>query len=312
MIHKVIIIGSGPAGFTSAIYCARAMLMPIVITGKLLGGQLVNTTEVENFPGYWETTTGEKVMRDLRVQAERFGAELVHDSVVSIDLNDIEKNVPFTVHLENGNVYQAWSIIVATGAEPVWLNATGEKELRNRGISTCAVCDGALYKNENVVVVGGGDSAMEEALFLTRFAQTVTIIHRREELRASKIMVARAREHPKIKWKLNSTVKEWIAGDDGYLAGAILNTLHGEEKITCTGGFIAIGHRPITSFLPHKVKRNKNGYIVVDEENTFTSVEGIFACGDVTDFTYRQAITASGQGCKAAMDAERWLEHFNF
>lgn len=301
--HKVIIIGSGPAGYTAAIYASRAMLSPLMITGYSKGGQLVTTTDVENFPGYPSGILGPELMNDLEAQAKRFGTEIIYDYVQTINTSV----TPFEV-VCGGNIMYANSIIIATGAEARWLNATGEKILRSNGISTCATCDGAFFKGEELLVIGGGDSAMEEAVFLTRYASKVTIVHRSGVFRASKIMLDRARNNPKIEWKTNVSVKEWVT-TGGVLTGALLSN---EETIDCGGAFIAIGHDPSTKFLNGDLETDDEGYLV-HSEHTMTSVPGIFACGDVcvSSRRYKQAVTAAGEGCKAAMDCEKWLEELN-
>jgi thioredoxin reductase (NADPH) len=302
-IHEVCIIGSGPAGYTAAIYSARAMLNPILITGHASGGQLMTTTDIENFPGYVEGVSGPMMMEHLRAQAVRFGTSLITADVKSVDC----KSKPLRISLDNGTEIFTKSIIIATGAQSLWLNLEGEKKLRSRGISTCATCDGAFFKGDDLIVVGGGDSAMEEATFLTRYAKSVTIIHRRKEFRASKIMIERAEKNKKIKWILNTTISEWIS-EKGNLCGAILKLSDGNKlKISCGGAFIAIGHKPTTNFLNDQIETDDNGYIL-HKEHTMTSVPGVFACGDVVDTRYKQAITAAGQGCQAAMDVEKWLE----
>lgn len=306
MIYDVVIIGSGPAGYTAAIYCARAMLQPLMVTGEMVGGQLMKTTDVENFPGYSEGVTGPQMMEDLHKQAEHFGTTFKTTDVKSVDAGEST----FRVRLVNNEEIEARSVIVATGANSLWLNAEGETPLQCNGISTCATCDGAFFKDEEIVVVGGGDSAMEEAVFLTRYASKVTIIHRRHQFRASKIMLDRARNTDKIAWKCGFAVTKWLA-ENGALRGAVLEDCdtHAREEIPCTGAFIAIGHKPNTSFIADTVRLDEDGYIV-HEEHTMTSVPGIFACGDAcaSSTRYRQAITAAGEGCKAAMDCEKWLE----
>lgn len=303
MAEKVTIIGSGPAGLTAAIYCARAMLEPLVLLGDTIGGQLTNTTDVENYPGFPDAVDGTTLMEHMKEQATRFGAKLFHRNATDVDLS----KRPFRIHLCNGMDIATESLIIATGAQSLWLNLEGEDKLRGRGISTCAVCDGAFFKEEELIVVGGGDSAMEEAIFLTRYAKKVTIVHRRNTFRASKIMLERAQQNSKISWCLDATVKEWITTEDGDLCGALLSTPTEEKPISCTGAFIAIGHKPNTSFLKEQIATDNDGYIKL-VKNTMTSVEGVFACGDVTDRRYKQAITAAGQGCQSAIDVEKWLE----
>lgn len=301
--NKVIIIGSGPSALTAAIYTARAMLKPLIITGYNIGGQLMTTSDVENFPGYPNAISGPELINDLISQSKKFDTIFINENVTNID----SSTKPFSITLSNNEKLETESIIIATGSEALWLNLEGEKKLRGKGISTCAVCDGFLFKGENLLVIGGGDSAMEEAIFLTRFANKVTIVHRRDELRASKIMIERARANPKIEWCLSSTVKAWIANNRGELCQAIIDTPNGIKKIDCGGAFIAIGHIPATSFLNGQIETDINGYIL-HKNNTMTSVPGIFACGDVVDTRYKQAITAAGQGACAAMDCEKWLE----
>lgn len=306
MMHKkVVIIGSGPAGYTAAIYAARAMLDPLMITGQFYGGQLMTTTDVENFPGYVDGIMGPKLMEDLHNQAERFGTTFEVSDVKTIDT----KQTPFVINTDNGKQIEADAIIISTGARAIWLGLEGEEKLRSNGVSTCATCDGAFYKGSDLILVGGGDSAMEEAVFLTRYANKVTIIHRREEFRASKIMLDRAKGNDKIEFIVNTRVEKWLTDDKGALTGAkIVNTVDGtESEINCQGAFIAIGHKPTTDFLNNQIELDNNGYIL-HKEHTMTSVPGIFACGDVVDTRYKQAITAAGQGCQAAIDCTQWLE----
>ena len=301
---KVLIVGSGPAGYTAAIYAARARLDPVMITGPMQGGQLMTTTDVENFPGYPAGVTGPKLMEDLEEQAKKFGATIFYDYVLDIET----ESKPFVVTCANGTI-KTLSIIIATGAEARWLNAPGEKELRSNGISTCATCDGAFFKDEELLVIGGGDSAMEEAIFLTRYAKKVTIVHRRDTFRASKIMLERAQENTKIKWKTLTTVKRWLTNDQNVLCGAELEVNGETEEISCGGAFIAIGHDPSTKFIVGKLDLDEEGFII-NKQDMMTSVDGIFSCGDVcvSSRKYKQAITAAGEGCKAAMDCEKWLE----
>ena len=306
-IHKVIVIGGGCAGYTSAIYTARALLNPIVITGNVSGGQLMNTTEVENFPGYPNGVQGPEMMNDLYKQAERFGTQFVTADVTNIIFNGEASPFPFyQILTDGGKEYLTYSIIIATGANPVWLNIEGEEELRGNGISTCATCDGSFFNNEELLVIGGGDSAMEEAIFLTRFASKVTIIHRSENFRASLIMLQRAQNNKKIEWKTFRSVKKWNSDNDGLCSALLIDPRDNtEELIKCGGAFIAIGHKPNSSFLSD-IEKDNEGYIL-HKENTMTSSKGIFACGDVVDKRYKQAITAAGTGCMAALDAERYL-----
>ena len=302
-VRSVIIVGSGPAGYTAGLYSARALLNPLMFAGYMSGGQLMLTSEVENFPGYPQGVEGPDMMIHMREQAERFGLEVHDRNVEKVDLSER----PFGVWSE-GEEFRAESLIICTGAEAIWLGADGEEEQKGRGISTCATWDGAFFRDEEVIVVGGGDSAMEEATFLTRFAKKVTIIHRREVFKASKVMYERAERHEKIDIKTFRQVKKWLSDENG-LTGAILEDPRDgtEEEIGCTGAFIAIGHKPITSFLEGQIETDDEGYIV-HGQNTMTSVHGVFAAGDVVDKRYRQAITAAGMGCQAAIDAERWLE----
>lgn len=302
-VRNVIIIGSGPAGYTAGLYAARAMLNPLMFAGYMSGGQLMLTTDVENFPGYPEGIEGPEMMVHMRAQAEKFGLEVQDKNVESVDLS----SRPFTVTVE-GEEYQAQAIIICTGAEAIWLGAEGEEAQKGRGISTCATCDGAFFRDEEVIVVGGGDSAMEESNFLTRFASKVTVIHRREYFRASQVMYDRAVNNPKIEIRTFSQVKKWLSDEKG-LTGAVLEDPRdgSEQEIACTGAFIAIGHKPLTTFLNGQVETDDEGYIL-HKQHTMTSVSGVFAAGDVVDSRYRQAITAAGMGCEAAMDAEKWLE----
>ena len=302
-VRNVIIIGSGPAGYTAGLYTARAMLDPLMFAGYMSGGQLMLTSDVENFPGYPQGIGGPEMMVDLRAQAERFGLEVQDRNVSSVDFS----SRPFKIETE-GEEFLANAIIICTGAEAIWLGVEGEDAQKGRGISTCATCDGAFFRDEEIIVVGGGDSAMEEATFLTRFASKVTLVHRREVFRASKVMYERAANHPKIEMQTFRQVKKWLSDENG-LTGAILEDPRdgSEYEIACTGAFIAIGHKPITQFLGGQLQTDDEGYLI-HSELTMTNVPGVFAAGDVVDKRYRQAITAAGQGCAAAIDAERWLE----
>lgn len=302
-VRDVVIIGSGPAGYTAGLYTARAMLNPLMFAGYMSGGQLMLTSDIENFPGYPEGIGGPEMMMQLREQAERFGLEVQDRNVESVDLSER----PFKVLVE-GEEYLTNAIIISTGAESIWLNAPGEAEQKGRGISTCATCDGAFFRDEEVLVIGGGDSACEEATFLTRFASKVTLVHRRDVFRASTIMYERAAKNEKIEIKTFRQVKQWLSDENG-LTGAVLEDPRdgSTEEIAATGAFIAIGHKPITGFLQSQVETDENGYII-HQQHTMTSVEGVFAAGDVVDTRYKQAITAAGMGCQAAMDAEKWLE----
>ena len=302
-IRDVIIIGSGPAGYTAGLYAGRAMLKPIIFAGFSSGGQLMLTSDIENFPGYPEGIGGPEMMMELRAQADKFGCDIIDKNVDSVDLAER----PFKVNVGN-EVHLANSLIVTTGAEAIWLDAENEPLHKGRGISTCATCDGAFFRDKEVIVVGGGDSAMEEATFLTKFCSKVTIVHRREVFRSSQIMLDRAKANPKIDWKINYQVKSWLGSDGNFEGATLVNTESGkEEDFSCDGAFIAIGHKPITNFLSGQVETDNQGYIIW-KENSMTSVPGVFAGGDVVDTRYRQAITAAGMGCMAAIDAERWLE----
>jgi thioredoxin reductase (NADPH) len=303
-IHDVIIIGSGPAGDTAAIYTARANLNPLMIEGAQSGGQLMITTDVENFPGFPEGVMGPDLMMKMRAQAERFGTAFITDDVTEVDFS----KRPFTVKT-GSETYQARTIIVSTGATARLLDLPEVSTLMGRGVSACATCDGAFFRDQEILVVGGGDSAMEEATFLTRFASKVTIVHRRDELRASKIMAERAQKNPKIELALSQTISK-VTSDQSGVTGAVLkSTKDGSEReVKVTGVFFAIGHRPNTQVFEGKLDLDDTGYVKTTPGSSYTSVEGVFACGDVQDSTYRQAITAAGSGCMAAIDAERWLE----
>ncbi len=302
-VHNVIIIGSGPAGYTAGLYAARAMLEPLMFGGYMSGGQLMLTSDIENFPGYPKGIGGPEMMMELREQAERFGLEVRDQNVESVDLSE----KPYKVVVE-GETFLTHAIIVSTGAESIWLNAPGEEEQKGRGISTCATCDGAFFKNEEVMVIGGGDSACEEATFLTRFASKVTLVHRRDVFRASTIMYERAQKNEKIEIKTFRQVKEWLSDEKGLTGAVLEDPRNGDtENISVTGAFIAIGHKPITGFLGGQVEVDDEGYIL-HKKHTMTSVEGVFAAGDVVDTRYKQAITAAGMGCQAAIDVEKWLE----
>ena len=301
--QQVIIIGSGPAGLTAALYTARANLKPLVIEGLEAGGQLMITTLVENWPGYRDGIMGPDLMTEMRVQAERFGATIRHGHVESVDLGVR----PFRVKTSDAE-YRTDALIVATGASARWLGLPSEKQLVGRGVSSCATCDGAFFKNRPVAVVGGGDTAMEEALFLTRFASKVIVVHRRDKLRASKIMQDKAFANPKIEFLWDTAVEDiFDTGKGEVTAVALRHLVTGEPtELAVDGVFVAIGHTPNTALFKGQLELNPNGYIITN--GTRTNVVGVFACGDVQDFTYRQAITAAGSGCMAAMDTERYLE----
>jgi len=302
-VRNVIIIGSGPAGYTAAVYAARANLRPLVIEGVQSGGALMTTTEVENFPGFADAIMGPDLMDNMRKQAERFGAELLTDDVTAVDLTGDIKTVQVS-----GMAYRAKAVILATGSDWRPLNVPGEQRLLGHGVSSCATCDGFFFRNQHIVVVGGGDSAMEEATFLTRFAETVTIIHRRDEFRASKIMAERALANPKIKVEWNTVVTE-ILENDGKVGGVRVQDVNtGAERILdLTGVFVAIGHDPRSELFKGQVDRDESGYILVDAPSTRTNLVGVFAAGDLVDHIYRQAVTAAGTGCAAALDAERYI-----
>jgi len=303
-VRNVIIIGSGPAGYTAAIYAARAGLAPLVFEGSVTqGGALMNTTEVENYPGFPEGVQGPDLMDMLRAQAERFGAELVTDDVVSVDLTGPVKAVVDG----DGTTHRATSLILAMGSGYKEIGLDDEKRLAGHGVSWCATCDGFFFKDQDIVVVGGGDSAMEEATFLTRFARSVTLVHRRDSLRASKIMQERAFSNPKISFAWNSEVVG-IAGDTTVTGVRLRSTVDWAERdLPVTGVFVAIGHHPRSELLHGQVHLDENGYVLVEGRSTHTNLPGVFACGDLVDHVYRQAITAAGSGCAAALDAERYL-----
>jgi thioredoxin reductase (NADPH) len=303
-VRNVIIIGSGPAGYTAAIYAARGDLKPLVFEGSVTaGGALMNTTDVENFPGFPDGVLGPDLMDNLRKQAERFGAELVADDVVDVDFTANPKVVKL-----DGETHLAKAVIIATGSKYRELGLPKEKELSGHGVSWCATCDGFFFRDQDIAVVGGGDSAMEEAIFLSRFARTVTVIHRRDSLRASKIMQDRALSNEKIKFAWNSEVAE-ILGEDRLTGVRLRDTKSGEERtLDITGLFIAIGHEPRSELFADVLDTDAEGYLLVDAPTTKTKIPGVFASGDVVDHIYRQAVTAAGSGCAAAIDAERWLQ----
>jgi thioredoxin reductase (NADPH) len=304
-VENVIIVGGGPAGYTAALYAARAELEPLVIEGFQWGGQLQNTTDVENYPGYQEGVMGPEMMNEFRAQAERFGTRFVTDDATELELTD------GGIHaVKVGNdTYKARAVILSMGAEPKRLGIPGEIELGGRGVSTCGVCDGAFFKGEDVVVIGGGDSAMEDSIFVSKFAKDLTIVHRRDEFRASKIMQERARRKENINFLTPYVPVEFIAGDDGKIAKVrVQHAETGEEKeLEAGGAFVAIGHRPRSELVEGQVDLDENGYVVTEEPSTKTKLDGVFAVGDLVDHTYRQAVTAAGSGCKGALDAEWYL-----
>ena len=302
-VRDVIIIGSGPAGYTAALYAARARLNPLLFEGSVTsGGALMNTTDVENFPGFPDGVLGPDLMDSLRKQAERFGAELVTDDVTEVDLSATPKVVK-----AGSDTFLTRSVIVATGSSYRELGIPGEKRLSGHGVSWCATCDGFFFRDQDIAVVGGGDSALEEATFLTLFARSVTVVHRRDALRASAIMQDRARANPKIRFAWDSVVTE-VVGEDRVAGIRLLNTKTGEESfIEVSGIFVAIGHDPRSELFTGQLELDDEGYLVVDQPSTRTKIPGVFAAGDVVDHTYRQAVTAAGSGCAAALDAERWL-----
>lgn len=301
--HKLIIIGAGPAGLTAALYAARAELEPTVMAGIAPGGQLMLTTEVENFPGFPEGIQGPELMANMTKQVERFGTKMIYEDVLSVDF----KSNPFVLKTANAE-YKAKTVIIATGAEANWLNLDSEQKLRGKGVSACATCDGFFFKEKDVVVIGGGDSAMEEANFLTKFASHVTVVHRRDEFKASRIMLKRAQDNPKIEFVTNVTVTE-VLGENSVEGIRVKDNATGEEReIKAQGYFAAIGHTPATKiFREAGIDTNEKGYIE-PKEFTMTNIPGVFVAGDVHDHRYRQAITAAGEGCKAALDVEKYLE----
>lgn len=302
-VHDVIIIGSGPAGYTAALYTARAQLAPVVFEGTSFGGALMTTTEVENFPGFRDGITGPELMDQMREQALRFGADLRMEDVESVSLDGPVKSVTTA----EGETFRARAIILAMGAAARYLGVPGEQELLGRGVSSCATCDGFFFKDQDIAVIGGGDSAMEEATFLTRFARSVTLVHRRDEFRASRIMLERARDNDKITILTNKAVVA-VEGDQTVTGLRLRDTVTGEEStLPVTGVFVAIGHDPRSELVRDVLDTDPDGYVLVKGHTTATSIEGVFAAGDLVDRTYRQAVTAAGSGCSAAIDAERWL-----
>jgi len=302
--RELIIIGGGPAGYTAALYAARANLSPLVIEGLVWGGQLMITSDVENYPGYPEGVLGPVMMQEFRTQAERFGAEFLTDDVTRVDFSER----PFRVYVGDEE-HRAWTVIVATGANARQLGLDTEVSLQGRGVSYCAVCDAAFFRDKGVVVVGGGDSAMEEATFLAKFATKVTVVHRRDEFRASPIMVDRAQQNEKIEWALNSVVEGVLGEEVGKVTGVVLRDVHTGEtrELEADGLFVAVGHDPNTKLFLDWLDHDNGGYLVTMPGSTKTNIDGVFAAGDVQDHVYRQAVTAAGSGCMAALDAERFL-----
>ena len=303
MIHDVVIVGSGPAGYTAAIYAARAQLNPVILAGSVTaGGALMNTTEVENYPGFIEGIMGPELMNQMQEQAERFGAEIRYEDVTALELEGDVKRIT-----TSDGVYEARRVIISTGSEYRHLGIDGEERLSGHGVSYCATCDGFFFKDQDIVVVGGGDSAMEEATFLTRFARSVTVVHRRDELRASAVMAKRAQEDPKISFAWNSRVVE-LDGEDSLTGVTLEDTVTGDRRrLEATGLFVAIGQVPRSELVADVLELDEAGYIKVEAPSQRTRIPGVFACGDVADPTYQQAITAAGSGCRAALDAEHYL-----
>lgn len=303
MIHDVVIVGSGPAGYTAAIYAARAQLNPVVLAGSVTaGGALMNTTEVENYPGFIEGILGPELMNQMQEQAERFGTDIRYEDVTALELEGDVKRIT-----TSDGVYEARTVIISTGSEYRHLGIDGEERLSGHGVSYCATCDGFFFKDQDIVVVGGGDSAMEEATFLTRFARSVTVVHRRDELRASAVMAKRAQEDPKISFAWNSRVVE-LHGEDSLTGVTLEDTVTGEHRrLEATGLFVAIGQVPRSELVANVLELDEAGYIKVEVPSQRTRIPGVFACGDVADPTYQQAITAAGSGCRAALDAEHYL-----
>ena len=303
MIHDVVIVGSGPAGYTAAIYAARAQLNPVILAGSVTaGGALMNTTEVENYPGFIEGILGPELMNQMQEQAERFGTDIRYEDVTALELEGDVKRIT-----TSDGVYEARTVIISTGSEYRHLGIDGEERLSGHGVSYCATCDGFFFKDQDIVVVGGGDSAMEEATFLTRFARSVTVVHRRDELRASAVMAKRAQEDPKISFAWNSRVVE-LHGEDSLTGLTLEDTVTGERRqLEATGLFVAIGQIPRSELVSNVLELDEAGYIKVEAPSQRTRIPGVFACGDVADPTYQQAITAAGSGCRAALDAEHYL-----
>ena len=306
---RMLIIGSGPAGLSAAIYGARAGMQPIVVQGLQPGGQLTITTDVENYPGFRDVVQGPWLMEEMQAQAEHVGTRMLWDTITEVDLS----GSPFRAIGDSGDVYEGDTLVIATGAAAKWLGVPGEQELSGKGVSACATCDGFFYRGKKVVVIGGGNTAVEEALYLTNHSQDVTLIHRRDSLRAEKILQDRLFAHPKIKVLWNKAVDHFVGGDTGLTGVALTDTVTGEASVEPTdGAFVAIGHAPSTELFKDKLAMDPGGYLIVDAGTPKTEIPGVFACGDVMDHIYRQAVTAAGTGCMAALDAERFLAEREF
>ena len=306
---RMLIIGSGPAGLSAAIYGARAGMEPIVVQGLQPGGQLTITTDVENYPGFRDVIQGPWLMQEMQAQAEHVGTRMLWDTVTEVDLS----GSPFRAIGDSGDVYEGETLVIATGAQAKWLGAPGEQELSGKGVSACATCDGFFYRGKKVVVIGGGNTAVEEALYLTNHSQDVTLIHRRDSLRAEKILQDRLFAHPHIKVLWNKAVDHFVGGDSGLIGVSLKDTVTGEVSVEPTdGAFVAIGHAPATELFKGKLEMDAGGYLLVESGTPKTAIPGVFACGDVMDHVYRQAVTAAGTGCMAALDAERFLAEREF
>ncbi len=306
---RMLIIGSGPAGLSAAIYGARAGMAPIVVQGLQPGGQLTITTDVENYPGFRDVVQGPWLMEEMQAQAEHVGTRMLWDTITEVDLT----STPFRAIGDGGDVYEGDTLVIATGAQAKWLGVPGEQELSGKGVSACATCDGFFYRGKKVVVIGGGNTAVEEALYLTNHSQDVTLIHRRDTLRAEKILQDRLFAHPHIKVLWNKAVDHFVGGDSGLSGVALTDTVTGESSVEPTqGAFVAIGHAPSTELFKDKLAMDANGYLLVEAGTPKTAIPGVFACGDVMDHIYRQAVTAAGTGCMAALDAERFLAEREF
>ncbi len=306
---RMLIIGSGPAGYSAAIYGARAGLQPIVVQGIQPGGQLTITTDVENYPGFRDVIQGPWLMEEMQAQAEHVGTRMMWDTIIEVDFT----STPFRAIGDSGDVYEGETLVIATGAQAKWLGVPGEQELGGKGVSACATCDGFFYRGKKVVVIGGGNTAVEEALYLTNHSEDVTLIHRRDSLRAEKILQDRLFANPRIKVIWNKQVKQFVAGEKGLAGVDLIDTVTGEASHEPTdGAFVAIGHAPATELFKDKLAMDASGYLLVEPGTPKTAIPGVFACGDVMDHVYRQAVTAAGTGCMAALDAERWLAEREF